>query len=181
MKSVLFTFSIFLIFSFAKPKEIVYGQSADLLEQINSFDNENISQIIKDMGDVINTQAPKVLLADELCQNLRALKKECTVGYVSSSRLINKLNYYNKLEYIDEVTDIGVLFKKLYKHFDEMQYFAKKMKVNPDRYKTRTLAFFNKKMELVAGVQKELQNKTKKLTQINAWEEKHAPANMSDY
>ena len=180
MKSVLFSFSLFLIFSFAKPKEIVYGQSADLIEQINTFNNENITQIIEDMAKVINTKAPKVLLADELCHDLKELKKDCTIGYVGCSRLINKLNYYNKLEYIDNVSEIRILFKKLHKHFDEMQYFAQKMSKNPDRYKGRTLAFFNKKLGLVDGVQKQLQAKTKDLALINAWEEKYARSNMSD-
>ncbi len=179
MKSVLFSFSLFLIFSFAKPKEIIYGQSADLIEQINSFDNENIAQIINDMAKVINSRSTKALLADELCQNLKDQKKNCTIGYVNCSRLINKLNYYNKLEYIDEVTSISILFKRLHKHYDEMQYFAQKMSKNPDRYKNRTLAFFNKKLQLVQGVQKELQAKTKDLAMINTWEEKYAQSSMS--
>ncbi len=179
MKGVLFTFSLFLIFSFAKPKEIVYGQSADLMDQINSFNNEQISQIIIDMQAVIHTKEPKIVLADELCHNLKELKKECTIGYVNSTRLINKLNYYNKLEYIEEVNSISILFKRLHKHFDEMQYFAQKMSQNPDRYKTRTLAFFNKKMELVNDVENQLKAKTKKLSEINNWEVKYAQANIS--
>ncbi len=179
MKSVLFSFSLFLIFSFVKPKEIVYGQSADLMEQINSFNDKQITQVIHDMQEVIQTKEPKIILADELCHHLKELKKECTIGYVNCSRLINKLNYYNKLEYIDDVNEISILFKKLHKHFDEMQYFAQKMAENPDRYKNRTLAFFNKKLELVNGVESQLKAKTKKLSEINNWEVKYAQANIS--
>ncbi len=178
MKNTIFFFLSFLIFSYIKPEKI-YGQTIDLIEQINSFNNEKITFGIKDLKKVINTKEPKIVLADELCHNLNELKKECIIGYVHSKRLVNKLNYYNKLEYIEEINSIGSLFKRLHKHLDEMHNLAQKMSQNPDRYKTKTLAFFNKKLEMVNIVQNQLKNKTKKLSKIKNWEIKYAQSNIS--
>ena len=178
MKAVFISISLFLLFSFAKPKESVYGQSTDLLEQINSFNDEKIILIIKDINEVIDSKDPKVVLARELCQDLREKKKKCVLGYVNSSRLIKKLASNEKPEYINDVKEVGMLFRRLHKHYNDMLYYTSRMEKNPESYKTRTIAILNKKMNMIKGVQSRLQAKTAKLAEINAWEKKFAPSNI---
>ncbi len=177
MKTYLFFPVFFIIVVFFNND--INAQSAKLLEQINFFSTYEITEKLDELRLLTYNNKEKAQKALMLIDDLKKMKQECVIGYATCNLLINKLNYYDKKEYLLQVNKIKLLFKRIHSNIDEIQNYAKKISKNPNKYKKRTMLFLQKKINVAGQIQKELQNFSPTLAKINDWEVQYADGGIS--
>ncbi len=158
----------------------IYGQSDRILEQINFFSTYEITERLDELKLYQYNNKIKVDKAKALADDLEKLKQKCVVGFVYTSRLINKLNYYDKKEFLPDVVEIKSLYRSIHDNLKDIQSFAKKMSKNPNKYRKKTLAYLNRKIKTAKIIQKKLQEKSHILSKIYEWEKQYADSNFAN-
>ncbi len=169
-----FSFFILLFFYFTSfSLTTLEAQSADLLQQINFFSTFEANQNLENIR--LNTYKPQkrtdFVLA--LSTNVDNLRDKCVVGYVTSNRLLNKLNYYKKNNYAKTVLEVKALFKKLEYNLAVIHYYTKLLSKNPNKNVKKYITIMKKKMAQCRLIQKQLQQKSGMLAEIGEWEKKY--------
>jgi len=161
---------LFSFFTFANKSR---GQSSDLLQQINFFSTFEANQNLEKVR--LYTYQPKQranhIIA--LTKDVTKLRDKCVVGYVTSNRLLNKLNYYKKTDYAKQVILIKKLFKKLEYNLAVINYYTKLLIKNPKKNAKKYIGIMLKKMKECQQIQKQLQAKSGMIAEIGEWERKY--------
>jgi len=173
MKShIIYTFFIFLFSSFTFANKSI-GQSSDLLQQINFFSTFEANQNLEKVR--LYTYQPKQranhIIA--LSNNINTLRDKCVIGYVTSNRLLNKLNYYKKANYALDILNIKKLFKKLEYNLAVIDYYTKLLIKNPKKNAGKYIGIMQRKMKKCQQIQKQLQAKSGRIAEIAEWERKY--------
>lgn len=150
------------------------GQSADLLQQINFFSTFEANQNLDKIRLYTYKPSQRTNHVIALLDNLSNLRDKCVVGYVTSNRLINKLNYYKKTAYAQEVINIKKMFKKLEYNLAVIDYYATFLIKNPTRNAKKYIGIMQKKMRECQQIQKQLQSKSGMIAEIREWENKYS-------
>ncbi len=174
MRSYLFISVYFLLFSSFTFANKSRGQSADLLQQINFFSTFEANQNLENVRLYTYKPAQRANHIIALSNDINILRDKCVVGYVTSNRLLNKLNYYKKTAYAQEVINIKKMFKKLEYNLAVIDYYATLLIKNPKRNAKKYIGIMQKKMRECQQIQKQLQSKSGMIAEIREWENKYS-------